>query len=246
VPPDHLAPPRRTGVIWPFRRAVKPLDLSVTVVAWNRARELEGLLANVEDLAREIVVVDGGSDDDTEGLCRQHSKVRYVARPWDGHFARMKNTSFAAATGEWILHLDTDERVGPRLAERLPWLCSGRTSFYRVPMLWLVTQDPPAYVRSRKHYPCPVPRLFRNLPEHRYREDEGPVHPRFPESVRRRMKKTRGVYLLHYCLAWSSREELEAKARRYAEVEPGSEATNEAYYLWWRSPHQVVPVGDLA
>ncbi|MBX3471390.1 MAG: glycosyltransferase [Planctomycetes bacterium] len=231
---------------WPWRRARPALDLSVTVVAWNRARELEGLLVNVEPFAREVVVVDGGSDDDTEGLCRQSSKVRYVARPWDGHFGRMKNASFEAATGEWILHLDTDERVGPRLVDRLPWLCAGRAAFYRVPMLWLVSDDPPAYVRTPKHFPCPVPRLFRNRPEHRYLEGEGPVHPRFPEPVRRSMKKLKGVYLLHHCLAWSSREALEAKARAYAAREPGSEATNAAYYLWWRQPHEVRPVGDLA
>jgi glycosyltransferase involved in cell wall biosynthesis len=233
-------------VRWPFRRERPPLDLSVTVVAWNRARELEGLFSNVEGFAREIVVVDGGSDDDTEGLCRQHSRVRYVARAWDGHFGKQKNASFAAATGQWILHLDTDERVGPRLAQELPWLCAGRTSFYRVPMLWLVQDDPPAYVRTKKHFPCPVPRLFKNVAAHRYLETEGPVHPRFPEAVRRSWKKARNVYLLHYCLAWATREELEQKARRYAEQEPGSEATNEAYYLWWRQPHRVLPVGDLA
>lgn len=233
-------------MIWPFRRAPRPLDVSVTVVAWNRARELEGLLENVEGFAREIVVVDGGSEDDTEGLCRQHSRVRYVQRPWDGHFGRQKNASFAAASGEWILHLDTDERVGPRLARELPWLCSGRATFYRLPMLWLVSEDPPTYVRSAKHDPCFVPRLFRNLPEHRYLEDQGPVHPRFPKGVCRRMKKTKGGALLHYCLAWASKDELEAKARRYAETEPGSEATNAAYYLWWKAPHTVAPVGDLA
>lgn len=233
-------------MIWPFRRARPALDLSVTVVAWNRARELEGLLENVEPFAREVVVVDGGSEDDTEGLCRQSARVRYVARPWDGHFGRMKNASFAAATGQWILHLDTDERVGPRLAGRLPWLCAGRASFLRVPMLWLVSDDPPRYVRTPKHYPCHVPRLFKNVPEHRYLEGEGPVHPRFPPQVRRRMRKVRGAFLLHYCLAWASREQLEAKARSYAAREPGSEATNEAYYLWWRQPHEVLPVGALA
>ncbi len=226
-----------------LRREPPPLDLSVTVVAWNRARELEGLLQNVLPFAREVVVVDGGSEDDTEGLCRQERRVRYVQRPWDGHFARMKNASFAAATGEWVLHLDTDERVGPRLAARLPWVCR-RGEFWRIPMLWLV--DEGHYVKSRKHYPCPVPRLFRNRPDHRYLEDTGAVHPRFPDAVRDRMKKLRGVYLLHYCLAWASREELEAKAVDYARREPGSEATNSAYYLWWAAPHQVLPVGDLA
>jgi glycosyltransferase involved in cell wall biosynthesis len=229
-----------------FRRKTAPLDLSVTVIAWNRARELEGLLENVAPFAREVVVVDGGSDDDTEAVCRAHPLVTYVQRPWDGHFGRQKNASFEAASGEWILHLDTDERVGPRLVERLPRICSGRADFYRIPMLWLVEEDPPRYVRSAKHYPCPVPRLFRNVPEHRYLEDVGPVHPRFPKAVTRKMKKLKDVYLLHHCLAWASREELQAKADDYARRQPGSEDTNRAYYLWWETEHEVLPVGDLA
>lgn len=230
-----------------FRKKSPPLDLSVTVVAWNRARQLEGLFENVEQFAREIVVVDGGSEDDTEGLCRQHSKVKYVVRPWDGHFGRQKNASFEAATGTWILHLDTDERVGPRLAQRLPEICATkRTDFFRVPMLWLVEEDPPRYVRSKKHFPCPVPRLFKNLPAHRYLEDEGPVHPRFPKSLTRSMKKLKGVYLLHYCLAWATEEELRAKATDYASREPGSNDTNRSYYLWWEGEHEVLPVGDMA
>ena len=110
-----------------FARKPPPLDLSVTVVAWNRARQLEGLIANVTPFAREVVVVDGGSQDDTEELCRAHPKVVYVQRPWDGHFGRQKNASFEAASGEWILHLDTDERVGPKLAARLPLRAASTT-----------------------------------------------------------------------------------------------------------------------
>lgn len=223
------------------------LDLSVTVVAWNRARELAGLLENVAPFAREVVVVDGGSQDDTQAVCRAHPLVRRIERPWDGHFARMKNASFAAARGEWILHLDTDERVGPRLVERLPALCAARgASFWRLPMLWLLSETPPRYVRSPKHDPCFVPRLFRNLPQHRYLEDVGPVHPRFPRPVVDRMRKARGGALLHYCLAWSTPDQLLAKAAAYARQEPGSEDTNRAYYLWWEGPHEVRPLGDQA
>lgn len=220
------------------------LDLSVTVSCWNRARQLEGLLENVLPFAKEVIVVDGGSEDDTAALCRAEPKVRYLERPWDGHFAKQKNATFEPARGEWILHLDVDERVGPKLAAALPRLCRGWTRFWRLPMLWLV--DEAHYVKSAKHFPCPVPRLFQNRPEHRYREDEGPVHPRFPKAITRKMKKAKDVYLLHYCLAWASREELRAKAADYARREPGSEDTNRAYYLWWEGQHEVLPLAGLA
>ncbi|HBP23518.1 MAG TPA: hypothetical protein DEA08_37785 [Planctomycetes bacterium] len=231
-----------------FRRSPPALDLSVTVAVWNRARELEGLLENVEGFAKEVVVVDGGSDDDTAEVCRNHPLARRIEHPWEGHFARIKNASLAAAQGEWILHLDSDERVSPGLAEQLPWLCARRVPFYRLPMLWLVEEDPPRFVKSAKHYPCYVPRLLRNLPQHRYRDDVGPVHPTFPKAVRKQMKKVRDprACLLHYCLAWLSRSALTEKARDYAAREPGSEETNAAYYLWWQGEHELVDLEDLA
>jgi glycosyltransferase involved in cell wall biosynthesis len=223
-----------------FGKRERP-KISVTVVTQDQARALEGLLKNVESFAHEVVVVDGGSKDDTARVARAHPLVRYVERPWDGHFGKQKNCSFEHATGDWILHLDTDERVGERLKERLPDLCTSRWhDFYRIPMYWIASESPLLYVKTRKHYPCEVPRLFKNREDYRYEEDGHPVHVTFPKWVRRRMKKIKGAHLFHYVLAWLSKEELRAKAKRYAQTEPGSEATNAAYYLWWESPHELL------
>jgi glycosyltransferase involved in cell wall biosynthesis len=223
------------------KRPPRPRKLSVTVVTQDQATALKGLLTNVESFAHEIVIVDGGSRDATEEVARAHPLVKYVKRPWDGHFGRQKNESFAHATGDWVLHLDTDERVGENLRDRLPELMDGRHDFYRVPMYWLASEEPLLYVKSDKLYPSPVPRLFRNLPEFRYVEDGHPVHVTFTKAVRRRMKKIQGAHLFHYVLCWSSKEDLRAKAARYAAEEPGSEQTNAAYYLYWERPHELLP-----
>ncbi len=222
-----------------FRKKGPPPRLSVTVVTQDQAAALTGLLANVESFAHEIVVVDGGSRDETEAVARAHPLVRYVRRPWDGHFGRQKNASFEHATGDWILHLDTDERVGEKLRERLPELMAARHDFYRVPMYWLAQEEPLVYVSTPKHYPCEVPRLFRNEPEFRYEETGHPVHVTFPKAIRRRMKKIKGAHIFHYVLAWLSREELRAKVARYEAAEPGSGETNAAYYLYWERPHEL-------
>lgn len=226
------------------RRPPRPRRLSVTVVTQDQADRLAGLLANVEGFAHEIVVVDGGSKDATEAVARAHPLVKYVHRPWDGHFGRQKNLSFAHATGDWILHLDTDERVGENLRDRLPELMDGRHDFYRLPMYWLASEEPLLYVKTKKLYPSHCPRLFRNLAEFRYEEEGHPVHVTFSKAVRRRMKKVHGAHLFHYVFCWLSKDDLRAKAARYAATEPGSEHTNAAYYLYWEQPHELLPCAE--
>ena len=65
----------------------------------------------------EIVVVDGGSRDRTVALARSFG-ARVIENPWPG-FARQRNVALQAATTEWVLEIDADERVNPRLAESI-------------------------------------------------------------------------------------------------------------------------------
>ena len=191
----------------PRRGAALP-PLSVAVIAMDCREDLIDLVEHVRGFASEVVVVDGGSRDGSIEWCRAEPLVKLVERPWDGHFGRQKNAALEACSGEWILHLDCDERVGPRLLDRLPALCTGAADFYRLPMYWLVSTGPDRYVDTPKHYPCHVPRLLRNRPEFRYCED-APVHVRFPRAVTRSMVKIHGAHLFHYCFVWLSRAELE-------------------------------------
>lgn len=72
----------------------------------------------------EIVVVDGGSTDTTVEVARARG-AKVIENPWPG-FAAQRNVALAAATGDWILEIDADERVSPELRadiERL--LCTG-------------------------------------------------------------------------------------------------------------------------
>lgn len=222
------------------------IRLSIAIIAQDCAPELRGLLANVADIADEVVVVDGGSvDPDMRAIYAANPRLRLIERPWDGHFGRQKNAALDACSGDWILHLDSDERVGPELKRRLPKLCAGGADFLRLPMYWLTSEDPARFVLSQKHYPCFVPRLMRNRPEFRYCDD-APVHVRFPRAITRSMKKVHGAHLYHYCFAWLDRAALEDKAARYRRDHPGSEATTEAYYRYWRHPHRLVSCGEGA
>jgi glycosyltransferase involved in cell wall biosynthesis len=213
------------------------------VIAQDCAADVAELCENLRAVpADEVLVVDGGSRDGTAAVARR-AGARVVERPWPGHWGEQKNAAYDLARGDWILNVDADERVGERLCAALPDLVASRRHvFYRVPMYWLAGLDPPRYVRSPQHYPCPVPRLFLNLPEHRYEVGDGRLHPTFPAEVVRRMTKLRGrraPHLFHLLLARATREALEAKMRAYEAQDPASRATNRKYYAFWETPHTV-------
>ena len=87
--------------------------LSVTIITLNEAHALGACLASVA-FADEIVVVDSGSTDDTVRIAQAHG-ARVVQQTWLG-FGPQKQFAVGAASNDWILALDADERVSPELA----------------------------------------------------------------------------------------------------------------------------------
>ncbi|MCP4574502.1 MAG: glycosyltransferase family 2 protein [bacterium] len=92
--------------------------LSLCLIVRDEEEMLPGLLASVDGLWDELVAVDTGSTDGTEALLAA-AGARMVHRPWDDDFAAARNASLDAATGNWILVLDADERVTPGLAAEI-------------------------------------------------------------------------------------------------------------------------------
>ena len=87
-----------------------------TVIAQDEEAMIEGCLASVA-WCDEIVVVDGGSIDRTVSVARRFTH-RVLSHAWPGHRAQ-KQFALEAATGEWVLNLDADERVSPELATEI-------------------------------------------------------------------------------------------------------------------------------
>lgn len=91
--------------------------LSVVVITFNEACQIDDCLQSVKDLADEIVVFDSGSSDDTVARVRQYTD-RVFETDWPG-FGPQKQRALAAARGRWVLSLDADERISPALAEEI-------------------------------------------------------------------------------------------------------------------------------
>jgi glycosyltransferase involved in cell wall biosynthesis len=108
--------------------------LTVTVITRNESANIDAALASVA-WADEIVVVDSQSTDDTTAIARRHA-ARVEMRPWPGYSAQ-KNYAASAASHDWILSLDADERVTPELAAEIRALLASEPPLrgYRVPRI---------------------------------------------------------------------------------------------------------------
>ena len=87
-------------------------SVSACIIARNEAQRLPACLASVA-FCDEIVVVDSGSSDGTPELA-ERAGARVVHQPWKG-FGGQRNVAIDNARGDWVLEVDADERISPRL-----------------------------------------------------------------------------------------------------------------------------------
>jgi glycosyltransferase involved in cell wall biosynthesis len=130
--------------------------LSVTVITKNEAADIAEALESAA-WADEIVVVDSASADDTVAIARRYTD-RVIVREWPGYSAQ-KNYAAAAASHDWILSLDADERITPALADEIrATLAAGPAQAgYRVPR---VTWHLGRWIRTTDWYPDYQLRLY--------------------------------------------------------------------------------------
>lgn len=113
------------------------IPISVLIVTYNEAHNIEACLRSVS-FAKEIIVIDSGSTDQTVSLAKQYTPHVFVT-DWPGD-GPQKKRAFEKATQDWILILDADEQVTPELAEELTKICvpitrdtKNRISGYDIP-----------------------------------------------------------------------------------------------------------------
>lgn len=96
------------------------MTLSVVAIAYNEATDLPGFLKNTARFADEVVIVDDGSTDGTVEMARAAGARVIVSPRGPGeYFSHQRNKGIDAATGDWLLHMDIDERVPPALAAEI-------------------------------------------------------------------------------------------------------------------------------
>lgn len=131
--------------------------ISATVITYDEEADIEECLKSLE-WADEIIVVDACSTDRTVEIAQQFTDRVYV-RPWPG-FSEQKNFAVEKATGDWVLHIDADERVTEELREEIIQTINSSNTCdgYHIPRInhWLGRP-----IRHSGWYPDYALRLFR-------------------------------------------------------------------------------------
>jgi glycosyltransferase involved in cell wall biosynthesis len=181
------------------------VTLSATVVAQEEAERIGACIESVRGFCDEVLVVDGGSRDETREVAERLG-ARVVARPFDD-FASQHEFARTQATGDWILSIDADERASPELAAAAVQAQRGTATAYAVPFknhfrgVWL---------RHGGLWPDFHVRLFRRA-SCRY-DPTRPVHERLlVDGVTDRLDAA----ILHE--TWVSLSQCLAKMQRYGE-----------------------------
>lgn len=92
--------------------------LSVVLAVFNEEKNLEACLDSIKHIAEEIIIVDGSSKDKTVEIAKRfNARILVTDNPPIFHINKQK--SIDMAKNEWILQLDADERVSPKLADEI-------------------------------------------------------------------------------------------------------------------------------
>ena len=99
------------------QNVLEPPHLAVALITQNEADNLPECLQSIA-FAKQIVVVDSGSTDDTVRMARDFG-CDVFQQAWLGGFGAQKQFALDRCHQPWVLLLDADERIPPETAAKI-------------------------------------------------------------------------------------------------------------------------------
>lgn len=141
--------------------------LSVAIATFNEEKNIADCLKSISQLADEIIIVDGTSQDKTVEIAKKYTGKILVTenKPM---FHTNKNMAIDDCTSPWVLLLDADERVTKELADEMKKIAKEGSHFSA---FWIRRKNYflGKWLKKGGAYPDPVIRFFKKgkgrLPE---------------------------------------------------------------------------------
>jgi len=179
-------------------------SISAILITRNEADNLPECLRSLS-FCQEVVVIDQQSTDRTADLAHELGARVITNSDWQG-FGIQKQRALDAATGDWVLSIDADERITPELAKEIQQaIHSDKVEGYYIKRR---SQFLGKWMNYGGWYPDRVLRLARR---ERARFDPTPIHEKMiVDGVIAEL----GYPILHY--SYRSIEDVLAKQKTYA------------------------------
>lgn len=176
--------------------------LTALILTHNESDKIAKALNSVKSIADQIVIVDDNSEKSFVDLCKRISPKTEIYKRKLDDFASQKNFGISKASHEWVLNLDADEEVSPKLAAEIRELCAAG-SVYDAFSIKFTTVLFGKYLKNHESHI----RLFRNGGA----KFEHSVHESL--KIRGKMGKLKGDIIHHH---WNGFDEWFSKLNYYA------------------------------
>lgn len=207
--------------------------ISVVINTLNEANNIAACIESVSGLAKEVVVCDMKSDDDTQQIARSLG-ARVVEHDRTGFVEPARKFAIEQSSEEWVLVLDADERMTPPLAQRLKELA--QRSELDVVRFWSLYWYFGGWVRHGGFFNSEWPRFFRkSVYVQNFRSEEQRVHGNFSALMHHPRMTILGpeYYILH--LAYPSVEAyIDKTVRKYSSLEAQQYVADGGGFKWHR------------
>lgn len=185
------------------------LPVSVFIIAKNEADRIGDTIRAVRELTDDLIVVDSGSTDGTQAVAEELG-ARVIFNPWPG-YGPQKRFAEDQCRYDWLLNVDADEVVPPKLAAEIRGLfASGEPprQAYRIGIAEIFPGEA-----------APHPLAYTLFPVRLYRKDWGRyspslVHDRVDLKPGTKVGRLNGI--IHHWSVRSLGDQL-AKLNRYSD-----------------------------
>jgi glycosyltransferase involved in cell wall biosynthesis len=96
---------------------MNPVKLSVVIITFNEEKNIQRCVDSVQSIADEVIIVDSFSTDNTRQICEAYN-TKFFTHRFEGH-VQQKNHALHLASHNFVLALDADEALSPKLQESI-------------------------------------------------------------------------------------------------------------------------------
>lgn len=130
--------------------------ISAVIITYNEEKNIQKCIEALQYVVDEIVVIDSFSTDNTAAICN-HFQVEFIENAFED-YATQKNFGNTQAEHEYILSVDADEVLSPKLQKSIAdWKRSGKGDVMEVDR---ITNFCGKWIKHSGWYPDKKIRLF--------------------------------------------------------------------------------------